>query len=332
MTYPSANIAIHTTHSDEQLLDAYSRTITGVVGTVADSVVHIEVLKKSNDKRARGQAAPAGTGSGFIISSDGFIITNNHVVDAAEQIMVSFTDGRRVKAEVKGCDASSDIAVLKIDETGLRALQLANSSHLQVGQIAVAIGNPMGLQYTVTTGVVSALGRTLRANNGRLIDDVIQTDAALNPGNSGGPLLNSHGQVIGVNTAIVASAQGLCFAIASNLAEYIAGQLILQGKVRRAQIGIGAQSVNLSNRMIAANRLSTTTGVYVYEIIPDGHFHNQHLRKGDIIVEFEGRSVASVDDLHRLLDVNRIGKRTQLGVLRNGHKVLLEVIPGQVTL
>lgn len=323
---------ISTTHSDGHLLDAYSRTITGVVATVADSVVHIEVKKKGSDKRNRGQAVPAGTGSGFIISSDGFIVTNNHVVDGADQIAVSFTDGRKVNAEIKGKDASTDIAVLKIDETGLRALQLGDSAQLQVGQIAVAIGNPLGLQYTVTTGVVSALGRTLRANNGRLIDDVIQTDAALNPGNSGGPLLNSQGQVIGVNTAIVASAQGLCFAIASNLAEYIAGQLILNGQVRRAQIGIGAQGINLSNRMIAANRLSTLTGVYVYEIIPDGNFYNQQLRKGDIIVEFEGSPVASVDDLHRLLNFSRIGKRTQLGVLRDGHRVNIEVVPGQVNL
>lgn len=323
---------ISTTHSDGQLLDAYSRTITGVVATVADSVVHIEVKKKNNDKRNRGQAVPAGTGSGFIISSDGFIVTNNHVVDGADQIAVSFTDGRKVSAEIKGKDASTDIAVLKIDETGLRALQLGDSAQLQVGQIAVAIGNPLGLQYTVTTGVVSALGRTLRANNGRLIDDVIQTDAALNPGNSGGPLLNSQGQVIGVNTAIVASAQGLCFAISSNLAEYIAGQLILNGQVRRAQIGIGAQGINLSNRMIAANRLSTLTGVYVYEIIPDGNFHNQQLRKGDIIVEFEDKPVASVDDLHRLLNFSRIGQRTQLGVLRDGHRVNVEVVPGQVNL
>ena len=321
-----------TTTNDGPLLDAYSSTITSIVSSVADSVVHIEVRKKSNDKRTKGQNVPAGTGSGFIISSDGFIITNNHVVDAAEQIMVSFTDGRRVNAEIKGKDASTDIAVLKIDDTGLKALQLANSANLQVGQIAVAIGNPMGLQYTVTAGVVSALGRTLRANNGRLIDDVIQTDAALNPGNSGGPLLNSNGQVIGVNTAIVASAQGLCFAIASNLAEYIAGQLILHGNVKRAQIGIGAQGINLSNRMIAANRLSTQTGVYVYEIIPEGHFHNQQLRKGDIIVEFEGLPVASVDDLHKMLNFKRIGQKTQLGVLRDGHRVNVEVTPGQVTL
>ena len=328
----SSHFTHTTTTNDGPLLDAYSSTITSIVSSVADSVVHIEVRKKSNDKRTKGQNVPAGAGSGFIISSDGFIITNNHVVDAAEQIMVSFTDGRRVNAEIKGKDASTDIAVLKIDDTGLKALQLANSANLQVGQIAVAIGNPMGLQYTVTAGVVSALGRTLRANNGRLIDDVIQTDAALNPGNSGGPLLNSHGQVIGVNTAIVASAQGLCFAIASNLAEYIAGQLILHGNVKRAQIGIGAQGVNLSNRMIAANRLSTQTGVYVYEIIPDGHFHNQQLRKGDIIVEFEGLPVASVDDLHKMLNFKRIGQKTQLGVLRDGHRVNVEVTPGQVTL
>ncbi|MBS1934376.1 MAG: trypsin-like peptidase domain-containing protein, partial [Bacteroidetes bacterium] len=190
---------------DFHLLDAYSKTITGVVGSVAESVVHIEVQKKVMDRQRRQQTLQTGSGSGFVISTDGFIITNNHVIENAVNIKVSFIDGRSAKAEMKGADPSTDIAVLKNDETGLKALQIADSSLLQAGQIAIAIGNPMGLQHTVTTGVVSALGRTLRANNGRLIDDIIQTDAALNPGNSGGPLVNSHGKVIGVNTAVVSS-------------------------------------------------------------------------------------------------------------------------------
>jgi S1-C subfamily serine protease len=207
--------------TDLQLLDAYSKTVTNVVSSAAESVVHIEVEKKIRDRQSKSKLQQA-TGSGFVISSDGFIITNNHVIENAQSIKVSFIDGRRVNGEIKGTDASTDIAVIKIDESNLKALPLADSAGLQAGQIAIAIGNPMGLQYTVTAGVVSALGRTLRANNGRLIDDVIQTDAALNPGNSGGPLVNSQGKVIGVNTAVIASAQGLCFAISSNLAAKIA--------------------------------------------------------------------------------------------------------------
>jgi S1-C subfamily serine protease len=313
---------------DATLLDAYSNTVTGVVGSVAESVVHIEVQKTTIDRQNKQPKLQSGTGSGFVISSDGFIITNNHVIENAENIKVSFIDGRRVNAEIKGTDPSTDIAVLKIDEKGLKALLLGDSTALQAGQIAIAIGNPMGLQYTVTAGVVSALGRTLRAENGRLIDDVIQTDAALNPGNSGGPLLNSRGQVIGINTAVIASAQGLCFAISSNQAAQIAGQLILNGKVKRAQLGIAAQVVNLTPRMIAANKLETKTGVYVFEIVPDGNFYNSELHIGDIIVQFEGRPVSSVDNLHLLLTEKTIGLRKELTVLRGGRKQVVTVIPG----
>lgn len=327
----SISFLSHPASNDRSLLDAYSQTVTGVVGTVAESVVHIEVQKKVSDQRSRDKRNQAATGSGFIISSDGFIITNNHVVENAESIKVSFVDGRRVNAEIKGADPSTDIAVLKIDESGLKAMPLADSATLQVGQIAIAIGNPMGLQYTVTAGVVSALGRTLRASNGRLIDNVIQTDAALNPGNSGGPLVNSMGQVIGVNTAVIASAQGLCFAISSNLAAQIAGQLILHGKIRRAQLGIAAQPVNLSSRMIAANKLTINTGVYVFETVPDGNFYNSELHIGDIIIAFDGKPVASVDDLHLLLSDRQIGRRIRVDVLRGGHKQSVEVIPGEIT-
>lgn len=316
--------------NDLQLLDVYSQTITGVIGSVSGSVVHIEVIKKVRNRRTGNIEEQNGAGSGFIISSDGFIITNNHVIENADKIHVSFSDGRKVKAEIKGTDPSTDIAVLKIDETNLRALTLADSSSLQVGQIAIAIGNPMGLQYTATAGIVSALGRSLRANNGRLIDGIIQTDAALNPGNSGGPLLNSKGKVIGVNTAVISSAQGLCFAISSNLAAQIAGQLILYGTIKRAQLGIAAQPVNLSSRMIASNKLSTKTGIYVYEIIPDGNFNNAALKVGDIIVEFDAIPVATVDDLHKLLSAERIGQRTQISVLRGGNKFAIHVIPGAV--
>lgn len=315
--------------NDIELLDAYSKTVTNVVGSAAESVVHIEVQKKLRDKQNNPKLQPA-TGSGFVISSDGFIITNNHVIENAESIKVSFIDGRSVSAEIKGTDASTDIAVIKIDESNLKALTLADSAQLHAGQIAIAIGNPMGLQYTVTAGVVSALGRTLRANNGRLIDDVIQTDAALNPGNSGGPLVNSHGKVIGVNTAVIASAQGLCFAISSNLAAQIAGHLILHGKVKRAQLGIAAQLVNLTPRMIAANKLETKTGVYIFEIVPDGNFYNSEFRIGDIIVEFDGKPVSSIDSLHLLLKEKTIGLKLPVSVLRNGRKEMIHVVPGEM--
>jgi S1-C subfamily serine protease len=316
--------------NDSFLLDAYSKTITGVVSTVAPSVVHIQVQKRTRDPRTRQERLMPASGSGFIISSDGFIVTNHHVIENAENIQVSLEDGRTVNADLKGLDPSTDIAVLKIYESNLRSLPFADSDALQAGQIAIAIGNPLGLQHTVTTGVVSALGRTLRANNGRLIDDIIQTDASLNPGNSGGPLLNSSGHVIGVNTATIASAQGLCFAVSSNLAAYVAGKLIIEGRVKRAQLGLAGQLVNLTERMIAVNKLNTKTGVYVIEVVPDSPAANHEIRTGDIIVAFNGQPVASVDDLHKLLNEKVIGVNSRLGVLRGGRTTILEVVPAEL--
>jgi S1-C subfamily serine protease len=339
--------------TDLELLDSYSRTITGVVGQVAEAVVHIQVQKPAELRRAEAGRAPKsdgrqrpggdgrqrpdgerlvpGSGSGFIISTDGFVVTNNHVIEMAKDIKVSLADGRTVNAELKGADPSTDIAVLKIDVTGLKALTFADSESLQPGQIAIAIGNPLGLQHTVTAGVVSALGRTLRANNGRLIDDIIQTDASLNPGNSGGPLVNSHGQVIGVNTATIPSAQGLCFAVSSNLAAFVAGKLIMEGKVKRAYLGIAGQMVNLTGRMIAANRLERNTGVYVYEVVADQPAYNNEIRTGDIIVSFNGSALGTVDELHQLLNAQVIGRAVELEVLRNGHKTILKAVPGEIT-
>lgn len=317
-------------HTDAALLDTYSKTITGVVNTVAEAVVHIQVTKKMLDRQTRQERLTPGSGSGFIISSDGFIVTNHHVIENAATIKASLADGRQVTAELKGADPSTDIAVLKIYETNLKALSFADSAQLQPGQIAIAIGNPLGLQHTVTAGVVSALGRTLRASNGRLIDDIIQTDASLNPGNSGGPLVNSLGQVIGVNTAMIPTAHGICFAVSSNLAAYVAGKLIIHGAVKRAWLGIAGQSVNLTERMRAANKLINKTGVYVFEIVADGPVYNNELRTGDIIVGFGEKAVASVDDLHQQLNDQVIGQRTQLHVLRGGHKRSLTVIPGQM--
>lgn len=320
---------IQNMHPDAQLLDAYSSTITGVVNSVASSVAHIQVEKKIKNRRGEPQTAPA-SGSGFVISSDGYLITNHHVIEDADKIQVFFSDGQQATAEIKGADDSTDIVVLKVYANNLKALSFTNSDHLQAGQIAVAIGNPLGLQYSVTAGVVSALGRTLRAKNGRLIDDVIQTDAALNPGNSGGPLVNSAGHVIGVNTATIPSAQGLCFAVSSNLSSYVAGKLIMEGRVRRAYIGIAGQLVNLTERMIAANKLQKRTGVYVFEKVADANVYNNELRVGDIIVEMDGKPVGSVDDLHTLFSFEIIGVRKQLGVLRAGHKRYINIIAGEM--
>jgi S1-C subfamily serine protease len=319
----------HAGPTDWDLLDTYSRTITGVVSQVAGAVVHIQVQKQVRDPRTRQPQLTPGSGSGFIISTDGFIVTNNHVIENAKTIQVSLADGRTVRADLKGADPSTDIAVLKIYETGLKALSFSDSDSLQPGQIAIAIGNPLGLQHTVTAGVVSALGRTLRANNGRLIDGIIQTDAALNPGNSGGPLVNSLGQVIGVNTATIPSAQGLCFAVSSNLAAFVAGRLIMQGHVKRAYLGIAGQLVDLTGRLIAANRLEKKTGIYVYEVVPDQPVGNQEIHTGDIIVAFNGKPVGSVDELHQLLVEDVIHRRVPMDVLRNGHKISVTVVPGE---
>ena len=315
---------------DSNLLDAYSSTVTGVVKKTAQAVAHIKISKKIQDPKTKNIIEQTGSGSGFVISSDGYIVTNSHVIEGTNSVSVIFADGSELNATVKGTDPSTDIAVIKVFDGELSTLQLADSGLLEPGQIAIAIGNPMGLQHTVTTGVVSATGRSLRATNGRLIDDIIQTDAALNPGNSGGPLLNSEGKVIGVNTAVISAAQGLCFAVSSNLAAYVVGQLILFGRVKRAQLGLGAHLVNLTRRMIGLNRLKTTTGVYVFEINPQKGINNSQIKEGDIIVEFEGKPVASIDNLHKYLNEDVIGNRISLGVLRGGIKQIITVIPGEI--
>ena len=316
--------------NDQPLLDAYSSTVTGVARRTAQAVAHIHVIKKSKHPQSGKIVESPASGSGFVISTDGYMVTNNHVIEQAVSIRAAFTDGLELTADLIGADPSTDLAILKVYDGDLRPLQFADSTLLEPGQIAIAIGNPMGLQHTVTAGVVSATGRSLRANNGRLIDDVIQTDASLNPGNSGGPLVNSEGRVIGVNTAVIASAQGLCFAVSSNLAAYVAGRLIMHGKVKRAHLGVAAQPVNLTPRMIGANQLKTKTGIYVFDILADANLNNGQLKNGDIIVEFDGRPVATVDNLHKYLDETVIGKRIEMLVLRQGRKQPIQVIPGEL--
>ncbi|MBD2701621.1 trypsin-like peptidase domain-containing protein [Spirosoma sp. BT702] len=326
---------------DATLLDAYSNTVVNVAKKVSPSVVQIKVSGRSTDttqqnppnqpRRSPGRGeSDGGTGSGFIISTDGYIITNNHVVAGATHISVSLPDSREVDAMLIGRDPATDIAVLKIYADGLKAIRFANSGDLQVGQIAIAIGNPYGFQYSLTAGVVSALGRTLRSESGRLIDDVIQTDAALNPGNSGGPLVNSQGDVIGVNTAVILPAQGICFAVSSNLAALVAGKLIMHGKVRRGYLGIAGQLINLTERIKQYNQLSTRTGVMVASVEPDGVAGNSELRQGDIIVGFNGHPIATVDDLHRLLTDDTIGRPAQLTILRENRQKGVMVTPGEI--
>ncbi|GAB3271561.1 trypsin-like peptidase domain-containing protein [Larkinella harenae] len=320
-------------NQDAPLLDAYSNTVVNVAKKVSPSIVQIKVSgrQKEGQQPLRGRSQPdGGTGSGFIISSDGYIITNNHVVAGAQKIDVALPDGRDFEATLIGRDPATDIAVIKIYGEGLKAIRFADSKQVQVGQIAIAVGNPYGFQYSVTAGVVSALGRTLRSESGRLIDDVIQTDASLNPGNSGGPLVNSQGDVIGVNTAVILPAQGICFAVSSNLTAMVAGKLIMQGRVRRGYLGIAGQLINLTERIKQYNHLNAKTGVIVVSTEADGVSYNSEIQQGDIIVEFNSQVITSVDDLHKVLTEETIGQRTPMTVLRGNLRHEIVVIPGEV--
>src|ERR1700722_10110366 len=279
---------------DGHLLDAYSNAVVAATEAVSHSVVNIEVWKQTP---GRGEGR-AGSGSGFIISQDGLVLTNSHVVHGASRIEVTLDDGRRPDAHLIGEDPDTDLAVLRIYAPNLTPAKLGESKNLRVGQVAVAIGNPYGFQYTVTAGVVSALGRSLRASSGRLMDDIIQTDAALNPGNSGGPLVNSRGEVIGVNSAVILPAQGICFAIAIDTAKYVAGWLIKEGRFRRSYIGVGGQNTKLHRRVIRFHNLPVETGILVVSIEPQSPAEKAGLQVGDVIVEFAGQPVESIDALH----------------------------------
>lgn len=316
-------------NNDIHLLDAYSQAVVSASQQVSQSVAHIQV-KKPNQKRKNPRDNGYGSGSGFLISSDGLLVTNSHVINGSNEIKVSMQDGKSFTGQLIGEDPATDLAVLRIHEKNLPHAQFGNSSQLQVGQLAIAIGNPYGFEYTVTAGVVSALGRTLRSQNSRLIDNVIQTDAALNPGNSGGPLLNSKGEVIGVNTAVILPAQGICFAIASNTAEFIVGQLINNGKIKRGFIGIAGQQVNLPKRTQGLLGLEKNSGILIRSVEADGPAQNQHLRVGDVIIGFNGHSIGSIDDLHRLLTADTIGQVAKMELLRNNRSVTVQVVPGEM--
>ncbi|MEL7119344.1 MAG: trypsin-like peptidase domain-containing protein [Bacteroidota bacterium] len=315
---------------DGPILDAYSNAVVNASKKVSEAVVQIKVKKNTPQRNKRRNQPGFGGGSGFIISSDGYVITNSHVVNKADAIEVVLQDGRSFKGRTVGDDPSTDIAVVKIDGEHLKIARFGDSSNLQVGQIAIAIGNPYGFQYTVTSGVVSALGRTLRTDNGRLIDDVIQTDAALNPGNSGGPLIDSNGLVIGVNTAVILPAQGICFAVSANTAAMIAGKLIIDGKVKRGYLGISGQTIPINPRNRQRYQLENASGVLVHEIEADGPAYNSELSPGDIIIGFEEKSIGSIDQLHAALNDDTIGKRHVLTILRTGRKRKVQVIPGEL--
>jgi S1-C subfamily serine protease len=304
---------------DVALLDAYSRAVIRSAEQVGPSVVNLEVRRANGDR--------SGSGSGFIITPDGFVLTNSHVVHGATRVEVTLADGRHPDAHVVGDDPHTDLAVIRIYAPQLHPVRLGDSRNVRVGQVAIAIGNPYGFQCTVTAGVVSALGRSFRTNTGRLIDDVMQTDAALNPGNSGGPLVNSRGEVIGVNTAVILPAQGICFAIAIDTAKYVAGWLIKNGKVPRSFIGVGGQNVPLHRRLVRHYRLGISSGVLVIAVAPGSPAQHAGLREGDVMVDFNGQPVASIDALHKLLTADRIGVESPLTILRGTDKFSLLITP-----
>lgn len=322
--------------TDEELLDAYSQAVISAAEKVSPSVVNIEVQARRSSRQTnnpvrrggpRQSPEQGGSGSGFIFTPDGFILTNSHVVHHASRIEVTLADGHRWPAEMIGDDPETDLAVIRVGAPNLVPAALGDSQRVRAGQLVIAIGNPYGFQCTVTAGVVSALGRSLRTRTGRLIDDIIQTDAALNPGNSGGPLITSRGEVMGVNTAVILPAQGICFAIAVNTAKFVAGRLIKEGRVRRSYIGLAGQNVPLPRRIVRFHALAVESGVFIVSLEPQSPAQQAGLLEGDVIVGCGGKDIAGIDDLHRLLTEETVGMRLPLVVIRRTEKITLEVLP-----
>src|ERR1700719_3590363 len=318
---------------DSALLDSYSNAVVGAADRLSPSVVKIDVAQAAKSRSGEPQERQGG-GSGFVFTPDGLILTNSHVVHGATRIQVSFADGRRSPAHTIGDDPATDLAIVRVDLPNndaphLVAAPLGDSQRLRVGQLAIAIGNPYGFQYTVTAGVISALGRSLRSYSGRLIEDVIQTDASLNPGNSGGPLVTSDGRVVGVNTATIMGAQGLCFAIGINTAKFVAGRLLRDGRIRRSYIGVEAQTVPVLRRVVRFYDLPSESGVMVISVESGSPAQKAGLREGDVIIALEHKPVAGVDDLHRLLTDARVGVSSSLTVLRWTEKLELPGVPAE---
>jgi S1-C subfamily serine protease len=303
-------------------MDAYSKIVTEAVGLIKNAVVKIDIFKDQ-----RGKPVPAGSGSGFIFSSDGLIFTNSHVVKGAEKIRVTLLDGSEEDAFLVGDDPDTDLAVIKTYASGFSVARMGDSDHLNIGQLVIVIGNPYGYQHTVTTGVVSALGRTLRTTSGRLVDNVIQSDAPLNPGNSGGPMVNAEGEVIGVNTAVIRGAQGLSFAVGINTAKDIAGYLIKDGKVVKAYLGLVLQEINLNPRIVNYYGLKNKKGLFVVSIEKDSPASRANLREGDIIIQFEEMPLATTHDLFKQLSRDRIDRLSHLTIIRNTQKLITNIYP-----
>jgi S1-C subfamily serine protease len=311
-------VRAHPQPSDDELLDAYSHAVISAVDAVGPAVVKIDL--------------PRGGGSGVIFTPDGFILTNSHVVDRADHVKVTLPDGRSMRGDLVGRDAHTDLAVVRVDAASAAPLAwaaLGDSRAIRVGQVAIAIGNPYGFHHSVTSGVVSALGRSLRSRSGRLVDDVIQTDASLNPGNSGGPLVTTRGEVVGINTAMILPAQGLCFAIASNTARFVASRLIRDGRVRRSYIGVAGENVPIPRAIAKAHQIAVSSGVRVVSIEPDSPAAASGLHDGDIILALAGQPVAAIDDLHRQLTEERIGTPAPLVILRGLSRVQLTIVPAE---
>lgn len=309
--------------TDDELLDAYSRAVASTAETVSPSVVKIDVAQRVPG----GRLARGGSGSGFIFTPDGFILTNSHVVHGGARLEVTLTDGRTYDARPIGDDSDTDLAVIRIHAPDLTAVTLGESASLRVGQVAIAVGNPYGFQCTVTAGIVSALGRSFRSQSGRLIDNVIQTDAALNPGNSGGPLVNSRGEVIGVNTAVILPAQGICFAVPVDTAKFVVGYLMRDGTIRRSYIGVAGQNIDLHRRLVRFHQLRTQSGVLVISVENGSPAATANIAEGDVIVALDGNAVANIDDLHRMLTTDKIGITSKLTILRRSQKLDVEIIP-----
>ncbi|MBV8775432.1 MAG: trypsin-like peptidase domain-containing protein [Deltaproteobacteria bacterium] len=312
---------------ESEVFDAYSKAVIQAADKISPAVVNIEVASRGRRPPEASHAQPHATGSGFIFTPDGYILTNSHVVHGAEHVDVAVSDGRRMRADLIGDDPETDLAVLRISATDLTAAPLGDSNRIRVGQLVIAIGNPYGFQCTVTAGVISALGRSLRARSGRLIDNILQTDAALNPGNSGGPLVSSRAEVIGVNTATIMPAQGLCFAIAINTAKFVAGRLIRDGRIVRGYIGMAGQNVQLPRRLVHFHRVPVASGVMIVSVDPGSPAERAGLKPGDVVVGLGGKPVASIDDLQRLLSSECVGVSTEVGVVRATEILSLRIVP-----
>ncbi|MBI2849572.1 MAG: trypsin-like peptidase domain-containing protein [Chloroflexi bacterium] len=312
-------------------LDAYSKTVTNVVARVGPAVAHVHVGRRRTGGRRGGQPrGEEGSGSGMVITPDGYTVTNSHVVEGASTFRVVLDDGSSYDAELVGKDTATDLAVLRVPGSGMAIANLGDSDKLRPGQLVIAIGNPFGFQNTVTAGIVSALGRSLRSRSGRLIENIIQTDAALNPGNSGGPLVDSRGQVIGINTAVIQYAQGICFAIPVNTMRWVVSLLIREGKVTRGYMGISGQRVPLPVRVVRFFHFEQEAGVQILDVEPDSPADDAGLKVGDIMVSLKDKQITSIDDIHRSLSRDMIGKKLQVTLLRDWtKKIEANIIPAE---